>query len=174
MIKTGYNRFCAALLALSIAAAGAAGLDKASAYLTSHAETSGYVSLDLEDTYTRLEDNVANWEKKVSIVNTGDADCEVRAKFFVAAKYAKYIKYSSDSARWTLDADGYWYYDGVLEPGDATAVLSAKLDREAFSRDFKAGDTEDFNVIVVHEYARVQYDDSGNGFVDWNEKVVIE
>lgn len=174
MTKAKYSKICAALLAAAIIATGAAGLERASAYLTSHAETSGYVSLDLDDTYTRLDDQVANWEKKVSIANTGDADCEVRAKFFVAAKYAGYIKYSSDSARWTLDSDGYWYYDGILEPGDATAALNAKLDREAFSRDFKPGETEDFNVIVVHEYARVQYDDSGNGFVDWNEKVVIK
>lgn len=173
-MKARYNRLFAILLAAAVMFAGSAGLKHASAYLTSHAATAGYVRLDLDDTYTRLDDDVANWEKKVSIKNTGDADCEVRAKFFVAAKYADYIKYSSDSARWSLNSDGYWYYDGRLSPGDSTAILKASLDREAFNRDFKQGEVDDFNIIVVHEYARVQYDDSGNGFVDWNEKVEIK
>lgn len=168
------QKTAACLLALSLLVSGAAVVRQAQAYLTSRAGTSGYVTLDLTDTWTRLEDQVANWQKKIAVTNTGDADCEVRVKMFVGSKYAPYITYSSNSARWSLKSDGYWYYDGILEPGDTTAELLAGIDREAFSRDFKPGETDDFNIIAVHEYARVQYDDSGNGFVDWNEKVVID
>ena len=69
-MKARYNRLFAILLAAAVMFAGSAGLKHASAYLTSHAATSGYVRLDLDDTYTRLDDDVANWEKKVSIKNT--------------------------------------------------------------------------------------------------------
>lgn len=151
------------------------GVKQASAYLTSHARTAGYATLDLDDTTTRLEDDVANWEKHVAITNTGDGACQVRARFFVAEKYKDYITYSSTSPLWSYNAaDGYWYFDKTLQPGEKTAVLNAKLDSEKFSQDFDREGSMDFNIIVVHEYARVQYDNSGNEFVDWAEKVIAD
>lgn len=167
------NKLCGFLCAGALMLTAAANIAPVSSYLTSHAATTGYVSLDLTDTKTQLGDQVANWEKKIAIKNTGEGDCKVRAKIFVAEKYKDYIKYSSDSTRWALNGDGYWYYDAVLKPGENTALLTAKLDKDAFSKDFQPGESDDFNIIVVHEYARVQYDDSGNGFVDWNEKIEI-
>ena len=162
------------MAALLLFSAGAAGLGQASAYLTSHARTYGYAALDLNGTRTDLEDDVANWEKHVSIRNTGEGDCQVRAKFFVASKYAGYITYSSSDPKWSLNSDGYWYYDGILKPGQATPELLAKLDSAKFSHDFTKDGSEDFNVIVVHEYARVRYDAAGQAQVDWNEKVEAE
>lgn len=151
------------------------GVRQASAYLTSHAKTTGYATLDLDDTTTRLDDEVANWEKQVAIANTGEGACQVRAKFFVADKYADYITYASTSPLWTYNAaDGYWYFDRTLEPGEKTAVLTAKLDSAKFSAAFDQEGSLDFNVIVVHEYARVQYDTSGGEFVDWSEKVIAD
>lgn len=173
-LKTMNRRMLAACVAaLLLFSAGVLCLGRASAYLTSHARTYGYASLNLNNTRTDLYDDVANWEKHVAIKNTGDGDCQVRVKFFVAAKYAGYITYHSDDAGWSQNSDGYWYYDGILKPGESTPELLATLDSQKFSHDFTVDGSEDFNVIVVHEYARVQYDAAGQGHVDWNEKVDV-
>ena len=175
MMKQGMKWQAALLLAAAILFGGCISLRQASAYLTSHAGTMGYVTLDLDDTTTRLEDDVANWEKHVAITNTGDGACQVRVKFFIADKYKDYIAYSSTSALWSYNsADGYWYFDKTLQPGEKTAVLNAKLDSEKFSKDFDMDGSVDFNIIVVHEYARVQYNSDGSEFVDWAEKVIAD
>ena len=166
------NLAAACLCALLAFTAILTGVPRAHAYLTSHARTQGYVSISLDGSRTRLEDSVADWEKKVAITNTGESACRVRVRFFVGQKYADYITYRSDSDRWSLSSDGYWYYDADLAPGASTPELLAALDREKFSKDFTEAGSEDFSVIVVHEYARIQYDNEGKPFVDWDEKIV--
>lgn len=166
------RRYAAALLALAIMAStfAATGLGRAYAYLTSRAETSGYAYLDTGTPRTSLGDEVANWEKKVTVTNTGTSDCRVRAKILVPEKYLDYISYTQTGSGWRLDADGYWYYDKDLAPGASTTVLSAKIDSERFTKDFTKDGALDFNVVVVHEYARVQ----ANGTVDWSETVTLK
>lgn len=168
MTKKRYHLAAMALCAAVALSCICAGPGRAGAYLTSRAGTSGYVYLDAGTPRTDLDDYVANWEKRISMTNTGTADCRVRARVLVPEKYAGYVTYSGTD--WTLSDDGYWYYGKDLAPGAATSVLTAKLDQAKFSADFTEEGALDFSVIVVHEYARVQDGET----VDWNEKVVID
>lgn len=168
------NRLMALTLAMTVLFGMSVGVREATAYLTSRAATSGYVALNLTDTWTDLDEEVANWEKRITIMNDGEGACKIRVKLFVAQKYEPYVTYASDNAGWTLESDGYWYYSEVLEPGEKAPVLLAKIDSAKFSQSFIEAGTEDFNIIVVHEYARVQYDNLGRAFVDWNEKAIAD
>ena len=73
----------------------------------------------------------SSFAKEVRVRNTGTSDCYVRmfAEFSdsTAAAFAT-IMYAGaagfNEADWEYDgADGYWYYDEVLEPGDMTEPL---------------------------------------------------
>ena len=92
-------------------------------------------------------------------------------KVLVSEKYGKYVSYSFQrEGSWTLEEDGYWYYDAVLNPGESTEELLALLDRISLNQDTENGEQQEFNVIVVQEETRALYDGDGNPYADWTMK----
>lgn len=128
----------------------------AMAYFTTYAEASGGVTLKLGSTTTIPDEEVSNWTKHVVIENTGYYDCYVRIKAFAGDKYKDGLVYSDGSGKWSPGANGYWYYSDIVPAGGSTGEIQIKIDNM---------ETEtDFNVIVVQECAKVQYNENGEPY----------
>ena len=154
--------------ALALALAAGTRVPDALAYFTSYASAEGRVQVDLTFSETETEDDVSDWTKHISVINTGTVPCYVRVKVLVSEKYGKYVSYSSQSeGSWALGEDGYWYYGPVLNPGETASELLALLDRTALGQDTEDGKEQEFNVIVVQEHTAVLYDGEGNPYADW-------
>lgn len=154
------------LLALLLAAGTR--VPDALAYFTSYASAEGRVQVDLTFSETETEDDVLDWTKHISIINTGTVPCYVRVKVLVSEKYGKYVSYSSQiEGNWSQGEDGYWYYSPILNPGETASELLAMLDRTALGQDTEDGQEQEFNVIVVQEHTAVLYDGQGNPYADW-------
>ena len=167
----------AVLLSASLALVLAAGLymEEALAYFTTYASASGRVQVRLDFTETNTGDEVRDWTKHIFIENTGESGCFVRVKVLAGEKYRDYLSYSFErEGSWELEEDGYWYYDAVLAPGEKTAELLAALNRELLKQEIENGGREEFNVIVVPEYAPVLYDEAGNPYADWEMKAGVD
>lgn len=164
------KRILKILIPASLALMLAAGtrVQDALAYFTSYTAAAGRVQVSLSFTETETGDNVSDWTKHISVINTGTVPCFVRAKVLVSEKYEKYLSCSSRrEGSWTLEEDGYWYYDTVLNPGETADELLTALDRVVLNQDTENGEQQEFNVIVVQEETRALYDGDGNPYADW-------
>ena len=141
------------LLVLSVALTFAATINSAVAYLTSyaHAEGGHVVSLGYS---TEIEEDVYSGAKHVVIRNNANSSFSV----YVRARVFAVCDVSCAGEGWYDGEDGYWYYGGILKPGEETAELKVE---------FVAPQGEEhFNVIVVYESAPVQYE-NGDPYADW-------
>ena len=98
-----------------------------------------------------IEEKFENWSKYVTITSeAGSVPVYVRVKAFAGSTYE--LKY--EGTEWTYkDADGYWYYNSVLQGGGTTEVLRVGIDNIPVN--LKEG--MNFNVVVVYETIPVQY-----------------
>ena len=126
------------------------------AYFTTYTTASGSVTFILNYTEIVVTSKFENGKFNVEIENIGDEDTFVRAKILIP----DFAKVSSNSANWTLNADGYWYYDTVLEPGDTSATLELNVN-------VNASETKEFNAVANAEATRVWYDEDGNAYANW-------
>ena len=76
-----------ASLALMLAAGTR--VQDALAYFTSYTAAQGRVQVSLSFTDTETDDDVSDWTKHISIMNTGTVPCFVRVKVLVSEKYGK-------------------------------------------------------------------------------------
>lgn len=151
------KNLCLAGAALLLA--GSVTVGSAMAYFTTYATASGGASISLGFTQTVPSEEIVDWTKRISVENTGTADCYVRVKIFAGAKYQAGLQISGEG--WTSGEDGYYYYNNIVPGGAKTAdQLMAHIDN--------MDSTEDFNVIVVQESTPVLYDESGSPYADWN------
>lgn len=130
----------------------------AMAYFTTYTQVSGTVPLSLGEIETIPDEEVTDWEKRVTIENTGDMECFVRVRAFAGSQYQDSLVYSGEN--WSLAADGYYYYREILSPGERSGELRIAIDN------MESG--QSFNVIVVQESAPVIYDEKGNPAGDWD------
>ena len=148
MDKNWKKRTVCLVSAAMLLAAGA-GTGRAMAYFTTYAEASGSAVLNLGTTTTIPDEEVKDWVKHVTIENTGEYECYVRARAYAGAEYnLDYI-----IGAWRDGGDGWYYYDTPLQPGETTSELQIKID--------KGNAAEEFNVIVVQEHTPVRYNEDG-------------
>ena len=147
----------AAVLAL------AAGAQTALAYFTTYATAKGGYTIHLGET-TSIEENFANWTKKVQVANTGSQPCYVRVKAFCGSQYT--LTFTGDG--WSAGEDGYWYYSAVIPAGGSSAELDIAIGNTP------ADEAEDFNVFVVQEAAAVRYNADGTPYADWSQTLSSE
>ena len=133
---------------------------RAMAYFTTYTSASGGATLHLGFTTTVPGEEVSDWTKHVSIQNTGERECYVRARAFAGEVYEAAMTYTDDSGKWSKGDDGYYYYSEILAPGEASEELLIKIDH--LDRE------EDFNVIVVQECTPVLYSEDGQPYADWS------
>ncbi len=153
-----WNRKALLLAATGLVLAGGASVGSAYAYFTTYTEASGGVKLELGSTKTEIEEKVENGTKIVSVKNTGDYACYVRATAFAGSSYT--LTYADGgSGKWSSGSDGYWYYSDLVQPSETTEALHIRIPQDLLSKVEKDG--VDQNVIVVQECAAESYDDSG-------------
>ena len=163
-MKSKWNERVLGVAAAALVLVAGATAGKALAYFTTYVTAQGGQELSLGFTTTIPNEKVENWQKSITIENTGDKDCYVRVKAFAGDKYG--LTYADGSGgKWSLGAEGYYYWQDILAPGAVTGTLIVKID--------KLDARESFNVIVVQECIPVPYDENGNPVpwdqVDWNE-----
>lgn len=152
------------LAAAALVLAGSLTVGKAAAYFTTYATATGGAEVDLGFTRTEPNEEVYDWTKHVQIDNTGDYACYVRVKAIAGEKFQSGLVISGEG--WTLGDDGYYYYKDLIPAGQSTPQtdqLLVKIDN--------MDSQEDFNVVVVQECAPVLYDENGNPYADWNQKL---
>lgn len=159
-MKTGFNKkLCLAAAALTLTAGVSVG--SAMAYFTTYATASGGAAISLGSSTIVPDEEVVGMEKRISIKNTGDYDCFVRAKVFAGDKYQPGLVFTPDEAgTWSQGEDGYYYCSEVIAPGKASQTFRVKIDT--------MDSEDDFNVIVVQECTAVLYDENGSPYADWN------
>ncbi|MBR2683944.1 MAG: hypothetical protein IKE22_11845 [Atopobiaceae bacterium] len=158
------------LLAVGLAATLALGatLQPALAYLTGNARSVGQVPVEPFKTTTIITEPVDGLTKSVTISRDEDS-----APVYVRVRVVKGETFGIDAnpgEGWSYnDEDGWWYYDGVLdEDNPSTTTLALTV------TDVPEGtlDGEYFDIIVIHECTLVQYDEAGEPYADWNQKLI--
>lgn len=141
---------CAVLISLI------ASTTAAYAYFTDYEEALGGAQIKLEG-QTEIHETPEDDQKTISIENTGETDVVVRVAVFGDFIDWDNTTYSDDD--WMKDGD-WWYYKKILKPGETTSEIVVKIDTDA------AKEAEhDFDIVVVHESARVTYDGTADNKV---------
>ncbi len=109
-----------------------------------------------------IDEDVENMIKKITIQNTGEYDILVRAKAIFPSTVTISME---ESTGWSAAEDGYYYYDEILIPGQASEKLNLKIEH--------TGD-DDFNVIIVQEATKVLYTEEGTPYGDWNSAISVQ
>ena len=156
------------LMAAALALIATIGIGSAFAYFTTYVVADGGVKVSIGSTVTVPEEEMNLHFKHVTIKNTGDYDCYVRVKAFAGAEYDNLI-YSDDNGKWSLGADGYYYYSDIVPAGETTGTL--KIAVEGLKEAPK--ENESFNVIVVQECTPVLFSEDGTAYANWNEQAEI-
>lgn len=152
---------CAALLALAL------GTSAALAYFSDYEPAQGQVTFSFSGERTITEGNDEKM-KDIQISNTGsetDADVVVRVGIYGPKDYTFITR---DDSVWADGGDGWFYYKGILAPGDSTpkGALKAEIkDKEgnAISKEQVAALGDSFQITVVQEDAIATYDQDASG-----------
>lgn len=127
------------------------------AYFTTYATASGSVRLNLLDTEISVaKSEFENGKFNIELENIGDAEAFVRVKVLIP----DFATVTSDSANWTLNNDGYWYYNPILEAGAPSDILQLNIN-------MSGNETKEFNVVTNVEASRVWYNEDGSTYADW-------
>lgn len=137
------------LAAMAIVLPLTIGTGSALAYFTANTSASAHYPVAV-GTDTEIDEEFDAMTKHVSISNAPNSGpVYVRARAFADSQHT--LTYSAGTAAegqaaWIDGGDGYWYYNGVLEPGKSTSKLDVKIDTNE-----DVTEKENFNVIVVYE-----------------------
>ncbi len=146
----------------------AANLPLAWGYFSTYTEAKGGVPLLPWENETEIREEMYDWQKHVVISNAEDSGpVYVRAKAFGGDEYG--LTYETGDS-WTLGDDGFCYYNAILQPGEETPELLVTIHNlpEDPEKD------QQFNVVVVYESTPVSYDEAGNPFANWDERLRAE
>lgn len=135
----------------------------AMAYFTDSVATEGKIQLKLGNSIPKIDENVENMTKKITITNTGDYDIFVRAKALAPESCTITL---TETEGWSKGDDGYYYYSKPLAPKAATESQLILGINNSLSGSF--------NVIIVQEATKVLYDQDGKAYADWDAVVATE
>ena len=165
-MKKNKMKICLSAAALVLAMSVMIGT--AMAYFTTYAVAEGGVTIDLGFTDTETEEEVIDSKKQIVLKNTGDYDCYVRLKALTGNAHKDGIVYSEPEGAglWTPGADGYYYYNGIVEAGGSTSQIDVSFVLPTENQ-------TDFNVIIIQECTPVLLDENGEVYADWSVKADI-
>lgn len=139
----------------------------AMAYFTASVSANGKVPIAIEDTHTTVNESGEGQTKVISVANTEQTPCYVR----VAVMMPESISASYAGTNWSYnEQDHYYYYSEILSAGESADDLTLTIDTTNALADSKLT-YADFNVIVVPESVKVLYDENGEAYADWNQKI---
>lgn len=141
-----------AACALAIVLAAGAGIGRAYAYFTTYVEAHGVRTIHLGD-WSEIDEEYTKWHKDITLTNKADSydAVYVRAKAFVGEEYS--LVYT-EGAGWSYNSeDEFYYYEGVLAPGESTSVLAVDiLGADGNPVKVNEDDAErTVNVVVIYE-----------------------
>ena len=138
---------------------GAVAVKPAMAYFTDTHSAEGTVRFGKYE--ITPHERVNGFEKTIWVENTGDYPVYARVKVFAGSTHP--LTYETENTGWELKADGFYYFNQIIEPKKTSNQMKVKIDPN--------GDKgEEFNVIVIEEAAKVKAD----GTAAWDEKSVNE
>lgn len=149
------------IVAASLLILSSIAVKPAMAYFTDSHSGKGTVAMTMEmgDYKIVPDEEVDGMIKKITVKNEGDYPVRARVKVFAGSTHE--IDFvSEESASWSTNSDGFYYYDEELEPNASSSQLVVQVNPNGEP-------TGTFNVIVVEEATRVQ----GDGTYDWKEKI---
>ena len=162
------------LLLATVAAALviAMGISPAWAYFTDTSTVQGALTINVKPS-TDITEWYGARVKHVVVTNSEDATAPVfvRARAFAPEKMTATVA----GASWTgPDAQGWYEYSEIVEPGNATQELTVTLTfppvkSETAPTGAVVGDN--YNVVVVYESTPVQYRADGTPYADWSLKL---
>lgn len=156
------KRWNAALALLALLMIFGGSLRGASAYFTTYIVADGGYEIRF-GTDVVLEEEISSWTKHLLVVNTEESEAVyVRAKAFCGSQYQ--LSYEAPEGKWTPGDDGYYYYDEILECGEAAAELDIHIGQVPDP----AAEGDEFHVVVVYETTPVLYREDGTPYADWN------
>lgn len=164
-MRNKWNKRFVCLVAAAVVLAGSLSIGEAIAYFTAFDTVSGEVKLELGFTEARLNEEVTEGKKEITLTNIGVQDCYVRIKALAGAKIKDKLTYAGDD-RWTQGTDGYYYYSDILPAGGTTTQIDVSF---AYPEDGQ----DTFNVIIIQESAPVFYDEAGAPYADWDAEAEI-
>ncbi len=145
-----------------------ASIGTALAYFTTYAQTRGGFALDLRHrSEIEVTEKFSQWTKRITLTNSETAGpVFVRAR--AIAPTALTLQYLDESGKWTPGEDGFYYYGGVLNAGESTPELLAKIAGVPVA----PREGESFNVVVVYESTPALYTADGTPYADWTSRLV--
>lgn len=172
-MKNKLNKKTICLTAAALVLAGSLNVDNALAYFTTYTAADGGVILNLGFPDTEIKEEVGEGMKVIEITNNGDYECYVRLKALTGEAYQNDITYMDAEGKWNLGADGYREYNDILQPGETSSKITVAIHR---LKEVPAeGESTDFNVVIIQEWAPVLYDDNGNPQEpDWSKATIVD
>lgn len=121
------------------------------AYFTDRHQYKGEATLDL-NWKTEFKEEMKDNDKDLTVKNTGEVDVIVRVKVFCNQTLIDQI--DTNDVWIKNEEDGWYYYAKILPVGATTEDLYVKLKGSDKLPEYE------FNIIVVHESARVVYENN--------------
>lgn len=151
--------------ALTVGMVLASNAGNAWSYFTTNTNAAGGHTLSLAEEETTVDEefNFEDWIKNVTVTNTAGEDVYVRARVFSGAQYANLLTTEGEAGWGTVQPDGYYYYNDIVEAGASTSRLKVMVKGVATD-----ANVDSFNIVVVYETTPVQYDDAGEPYADWS------
>ncbi len=153
--------------ALAVGLVCISSVQNANAYFTTYVTAKGGYEVSWEH-HEKITEEFVDWNKYVTITSEeGSIPVYVRVKAFAGSSYQ--LVY--EGTGWTYNsADGYCYYDSVLQGGGTATGLRVGIDNVPANP--KEG--MDFNVVVVYETIPIQYGADGSMIepakADWTQR----
>lgn len=133
------------------------------AYFTDADAQGGYYRLGSVDTEIR-EDN-EGWEiKKPSVTNTGDTSCYVRMRYDISQ--SNLVEVNAPAQGWSASADGWFYYNKALEPGESTTPL---FDTVSLADGREADELANLRISLYQEAVQAELNIDGTIYTDAEE-----
>lgn len=116
------------------------------------------IDTEIDEEFKKDDDHLYTKNPKIKNIGPSQAVVRVRVEVTPSSQKDNLEMIDEDQqSRWIHGEDGYYYYQGILEPGQETDSLFDKVQ----IKDLKK--MEDFDIIIYNEAIQtVAYDEKGN------------
>ena len=158
-------RLYTVLLLCAVICLASVSVGRTYAYFTTYTQAMGGFTVTARDTRTVPNETPGDMSKTISIENVGEVECWARMKLFCGDSFEFQFSFAEDSG-WEQGSDGCWYYGRILQPGEKSQEITAKVVFPAGTN--KEDVQSEFNVVVITESIPVTYHENGTP-VSWSE-----
>lgn len=138
-------------------------------------------TFQLSSVETEILEVISDMEKKPYVHNVGNADCIVRMRVNVSPanildEVIVLEGLGGETDKWVLASDGFYYYQGYLQPGEITT--EPLFTAVGFQTGKEIEDLEEFEIVLYQEAVQTRTMDQGlnavvNGAYDHSQAMLI-